>query len=504
MSLAQIINLSENSGFMKYKQEIPVPPGKYYVFKGKPTEAEKKIMEMIAVCPPNGGFLWLCTAEAWVKRYQTGQFFPTIPTIEPDWDMLKIDPNILRPWQRECVTEAYSYIMHRQQYRKGWIVSLGGGKTLAGLVLAQLYENPLVIVSKYLHATWQAEAQKWGLSCPKITTYESAHKCSGHDCLIIDESLALKNPQSQRGSAIRELAIQADMVVGFTGIATGGKGPFDFRWLRCVSPESVAHSEKSWQFQFGLDTKLTDVGPNKAYVTKKWDDQKITEWVSPFIRTVDTKALVAHLPELEERYIICPKPNQYDTIATGGATTRGSSKRIAQMRQASDGFITLDDDTIQLLSDHNQTKIDMVKDFVENLGESILIYSAWTHGVQLLGEAFADYKPSIVDGTIANPGAQIERFRAGETKILIANSMYSRGMNLQEVCRVIAFLSLSTRPDDLVQAIGRIYRPGQKHGCIIAYFCCEGTLDKRVIELVKMHGDKSSTFIEKLLEAENA
>jgi len=72
-------------------------------------------------------------------------------------------------------------------------------------------------------------------------------------------------------------------------------------------------------------------------------------------------------------------------------------------------------------------------------------------------------------------------------------------MNLQKICRIIGFLSVSSKPDDLEQMIGRIVRPGQRDGVQITYFVCEDTMDRRRIELVQKHRGCSQEFIEKLL-----
>lgn len=484
-------------GWKKYKQDAEIPPGTYLVYKGKPTDKDKKIYEMIPASPPSGGFLWLLPAERWVIECYMGRVKTQPPERVPvDWKLIGVDPSILRPWQREAVEIAYTDIYRFGKHRRGWVVSLGGGKTLTGLMLCQMFEKPLVLVDRYLHQNWKQQAKQWNLTCPNIATYESAHKYEA-DCLIIDECARVKNPTAQRSVRIREIAKKADLVVGLTGIPTAGKGPLDFRWLRCVDPESVPEKETTWQFRFGKDTVLKEVGGNKAYVTTQWDDKAIAEFVSPYISTVDTSDLLKDLPEIEERYISCPKPSQFDLIAGGAATTSGTMKRLAQTRQCTDGFIYDDEGNPKRLSE-TDSKVKRIVDFVETLGEPILIYSTWTEGVKLISEALSEYKPSIIsEGTDA--GKAIERFQKGETKVMVANAAYACGMNLQHVCRVVAFTSLSSKPDLYQQAIGRIYRPGQKKGCIIVYFVCEDTLDRRVIELVKAHTNCSDEFIDKLL-----
>lgn len=489
--------ISIGEGWKYYKREQEIRPGIYLTGIRKPTQEEKKIYEMIPASPPTGGFMWLLPCEKWVIESIQGRLEKNRKITEPDWSLIKINPDVLRPWQRQAITEAYSDILHTGSHRKGWIVSLGGGKTLTGLCIAQMFENPVVLADKYLHGTWKAEAKKWNLDCPIVTTYESAHKIKTPDALIIDECIRIKSPLAQRSQRIREISKNVELVVGLTGIPTAGKKALDFRWLRCIDPECVPETEIAWQFRFGLDTELKEVGGNKAYVTSKWNDKEIAEFISPYVSTVDTSELIKHLPEIEERYIDCPKPSQYDMVARGVATTKGTMKRLAQIRQSTDGFIYDDNDQPQELVD-TASKISRIKDFVENLGEPVIIFSAWTKGVELLAEAFKENYPAVVTGGNDN-SYEISKFLEGKTDILISNSRFSSGFNAQERCRIILFASLSTKPDDLAQCKGRIYRPGQKKGCIVVYFVCQDTLDRRVIDLVKEHSEATEGYIEQLL-----
>lgn len=512
------VEIEHGSGWEVYRQDAPVPPGPYFVTnlrKPKGTDKESqakwlKLKQSLCLIPATGPgcrFAWLAPAERWARELLCGGrviFDPTtVKSVEPDWEMIGFDPKKLRGWQRGFITEAWTTLAYKRQYRKGWIVSLGGGKTLAGLLLCQLFDRPAVLADRYLHATWKSEAEKWGFNVPLLSTYESCHKLPEDvDCLVVDEILRLKNPNARRSVNARAVGMKCEAVVGFTAIATAGRGPLDFGWLRVVEPECLPAPENAFRFLFGAEVVLKEVAPGvKAYVVEEWDNQKILDFVDPYLTTVDTSELLSDLPEIEHRYIDCPNPSQWDTIALGGATSRGTMKKLAQCRQCTDGFV-LDDNENPIRLNDPRSKVDMVVDYIESLGEPVLVYSAWREGVALLRERLSSYNPAVVEGGSEDPGAQVERFRSGETDVLIANSRYSRGMNLQERCRIILFLSVSSIPDDYEQALGRVYRPGQKRGCIAVYFCCENTLDRRTIELVQKHKGMSEKFIDGLLAQE--
>lgn len=494
------IEVGENE-VSRYKQESFIAPGLYYQYQGfKPSDVQKKRLQLMACSSRAGRFMWLAPFEPWVKRMLDGSMI-TVPLMSEtlDWSMMGVCKDTARRWQQQLAEECYNYLRHGLQYRKGWIAPLGAGKTLGGLLIGQFFEpgEVAVLASRYLHETWRSEAKEWGLTTPLLSTYESCHKLPDSiKCLIVDESLALKNCDAQRSVKALEISKRCEVAIGFTGIPVGGGGPLDWRWLRVIAPGSVPSDPKAFQFAWGLDTQLKEVGPNKAYVTENWDHDKLAKFISPFIHTIDISEISQELPEVTTTFITCPKPTQYEQIKAGAATTSGTHKRLAQVLQCTDGFIYNDEDTpIRLQS----AKLQAVKEWVEGLNEPVLLVANWTDSVKQLASMFIDLRPAVLSGSTANPSAEIERFKTGQTRLMIANAGYSKGMNLQKVCRVAGFVSISSKPDDLQQMIARIVRPGQRDAVQLVFFVCEDTMDKRRIELVQKHRDCSDKFIEQLL-----
>lgn len=483
-----------------YKQETFLEPGIYYRHLGASPSQEVRKRLCLRACSKGREFLWLTVFEPWVKSFVDGQFIVKPREIrQPDWKLIGIDPNVARGWQKQLMTEAWSYLRAGLNYRRGWVAPLGAGKTLAGLLAMQLYDRgeAAVLASRYLHETWKSQAAEWGLPEPLISTYESCHKLPDSvKCLIIDEAVAYKSSEAQRTLKAQAVSARCETVLGFTGIPTAGGGPADFRWLRVVEPGCLPGDLKAWQFKWGLDTKLQEVGPNKAYITTEWDTAGIAKFIAPYVNTVDIEEIAAEMPEITYTTIECNVPEQYEQIRAGAATTSGVHKRLAQILQCTDGFIYNDDSRpIRIVSD----KLRVVEEWARNLGEPVILVSAWTEAIEQLAEIFRDEWPAVLTGSTADPASEIARFKSGHTRVLIANAGFSKGMNLQKVCRVIGFLSVSSKPDDYRQMLGRVARPGQKDGVQIVHFHCRNTMDSRRLELVQKHGECSEQFIEKLL-----
>jgi hypothetical protein len=185
-------------------------------------------------------------------------------------------------------------------------------------------------------------------------------------------------------------------------------------------------------------------------------------------------------------------------IRNGGGTENGASKRVAQARQIADGFI-LDD--LGDASELDRNKVNAVVEWATSTEEPVVIYAAWDWTVTTLAAELKDENPAVLRGG-ADYGVELEKFLNGSTRVLIANTRISTGMNLQGRCRLMAFASNGLSPIDRQQAEGRIVRPGQKDGCVIVDFLSEDTLDEKQLEILQNHGELSETMVESMLARE--
>lgn len=500
------IEVRPQDGWKRWKQDTSVQPGPYYkVGIRSPDDKTKKRLGLIAACSNTVRFAWLAPQEEWIRRVLLGQFDlpPRRPAVSVDWSLVGLVPSMLRDWQRNLIELAWADLEQRRKSVLAVIASLGAGKTLAGLGLCQLGEYAVVFVREYLHAEWRAEAHKFGLLCPDIYTYESAHRVKKQpDVVIVDEVLALKSPETLRHRRIAEIAKGASVVYGCTGTPTGGGGgPLDYRWLRALWGGVFPESDNTIKHLFGVDTQLKEVAPGRnVYVTETWDSKAAAQFVAPYIISVDTSYMTEHLDPQTKFIKVSMNRSDYELIRKGAATSRNHSKRHAQVLQCTDGFIINDNNEVVPLREN--PKFDALEGFVDTLGEPCVVYARWRESVNDLAKRFAHLNPAVVSGDGSMNSMEVERFKRGETSMLIANAAYSEGMNLQHVCRTMIWVSLSSSPKDLIQAKGRINRPGQTRQPIYVFFQVENTLDERIYELVTKHVDFSDEQIDALLESE--
>lgn len=494
-----------NEDFIYYKSPKFIPAGEYYILDGiRPDDITKKSYGLIASQYKDGSFHWLAPGELWVEKIERKIDSPSPgkTALEDILATFEIDESLfhsLRQWQQKTLFR----ILEKSNRKLGIIAPLGAGKTLLGLIVANGSENSVVIAPRNVHETWLSEAEKWNLRVPRISTYESSRKIKKAEILILDEVLQVKNPEAQRTSEIRRLSRESLCTLGFTGTPQGAKEALDLRWFNAVEPKKpLPDKDFNFKYLFGINPHTEKIkGIDKDHlVVDDWNRERITEFLKPYSQIVELSEISSDLPEISYKKIMLSRPKSWLKIFAGLSGAGTENKKFSQLRQITDGFYYKEDHTPV---HESAEKITWIKEFISNYqSESIVIYSNWTASVKKLAEELKEYSPAVLTGDTVDMTAEITRFKGHETSILIANTRISQGMNLQETARIMIFMSNSLNPIDRVQAIGRIYRPGQKKPVVIYDLICEKTLDLKQLEIIEKYKSLSEKQVEALLEKE--
>ena len=502
--------ITVGGGWYRYKTQTPIRPGLYWQFEQRrPDDLTKRRLGLIAALTPSGEFRWLAPRADWVRWVVQGLFVKEQTVygtqVDEGWirETIGAAYDAARPYQQRFIQDAAVCIQRGWAYRRACLMGLGGGKTLTALCVGAFGERVVVLAPRHVHDTWKNEAAKWGLPCPEISTYESAHKIGGEvDVLILDECLRCANPDTQRSAATRSLSERASVVVALTGTPTAGRGPLDWRWLDVVRPGCVPQEETPWRFLFSDATEYKEVAPGKkAYVTPAngWNVERIAQWVNPFVYRVDTSELLAHLPPVQYQTLRVPQPRDWDVVVRGAATERGTMKRVSQARMLSDGFVYDDQGSPVRV---NSDKATAIREFVEGLGEPVVVVARWRESIAHLARELAAFDPAVVASESADVAWQLQRFRSGQTSVLIISARYGEGIDgLQDRARVLVFMSNGSA-NDRKQMEGRLFRHGQQRGCVVVDVVSEGTMDERQIELIRTQSDLAESQVDKILSCE--
>lgn len=417
----------------------------------------------------------------------------------------------LRRWQVQKVADFLSCILEERPYRKGIIAPLGAGKTLFGLVLASMVgaENTLIVCPTFLKREWESESAKFGFFPPECTTYESAKKLGErqYKLLILDEVLKIKNPEAQRTKDVRRLCREAKHVIGLTGTPISGKEYLDMRWVNSIV-SVLPENEVRFKLKYGKCVYAEHPLPNgqkgKHLEVEEWYVEKLNEDTKSVVEVVDSAELMQDVPEKIYRTVAVPMPPQYYK-SISGHYAKNRSKAVMQARTITDGFIYQDSGEAIRTQENLKLKAlkKEIREFREKGVESFVIFSAWKESRKILEEEFQK-ECCVLDGeaTENEQNLALELFISGEKKILLASANFAEGMNLQYICHVCFYFSNSLSPMKRSQSEGRFYRPGQEKITHIIDFVCAGTLDEKLLFLLKNRGEMSERLIKKALEEE--
>lgn len=421
-----------------------------------------------------------------------------------------------REWQKKVFAEINEKREAGLKYRKQINAGLGAGKTYLALKVCASGNNPLVLCPPSIWSVWREEAEKFGIECPELCTYESARKLEveGYDVVILDEVLKVKNPNAKRTQEVRRLCANAEIVLGLTGTPMAGKDYLDLRTANTVG-NGEFFPDGNEAFTFGLAKSMVEVehrkGEKHAEVYE-WNTDLISLLSAPIFRTVEISDLMKQIPEKVYEKIICSTPRGFFDLLNGlGA--KNDSQAVSRARECTDGFVydhTADGTRyVRKLSD--APKLKELKFQIEKYQsleppEHVVVWVNFQASQKIVKEELENSGFSVSalfsESNESEQGEEIRKFKSGETQILVASANLSEGLNLQEVCRIEIFFSNSFSPVKREQAEGRVFRPGQKKQTKIIDLVCAGTLDEKLLELLKDHKEMSEAFISAQMEAE--
>lgn len=391
---------------------------------------------------------------------------------------------------------------------------MGLGKTLQ--VLSHLYsldhqegKPHLVIAPTSLVYNWQNEIAKfipsWNnhvaiqLHQPDahkrllIVSYDilrlniDAYKRLEYDTIVIDEAQIIKNRDTKKYKAIKNLRAQHHIILTGTPI----ENSIDDIWshFMLLMPEM--------QYLYAMLSKQCQSKGDEAFL------EMSRKFLKPFILRRSKREVLQDLPELIEKtiYIEMTKAERhlYDNVhkMVLKALTSGVSGRIESI--ALEGLLRLRQvcvtpkllpDTIykgisSLISTKLQTALDYIEMLSHNHGK-VLVFSQFVGALEemerVLGERKIRYEK--IYGDTRDRVSPIGRFQKDkDIKVfLISIKAGGVGLNLTAANNVI-LLDDWWNPAVEDQAFARAHRIGQKQNVMVFRFICKDTVEEKVLQL---------------------
>ncbi|GAB4240352.1 MAG: hypothetical protein Tsb0034_16760 [Ekhidna sp.] len=427
----------------------------------------------------------------------------------------------LRPYQ----LAGYNWLRFLEDYNFGGCLAddMGLGKTIQALALLQHQKNEipdstsLLIMPTSLLYNWEMEARKFTPEI-KILNYTGVNrvKDASHfgkydvvitsygttridadilsefyfNYIILDESQAIKNPDSLISKKVRILKSRRKLILTGTPIENS--------------------TLDLWSQMSFLNPGLLG---NEAYFKKEYlvpiekrkdaaKTQKLNALIKPFLLRRDKSQVADDLPEKTINIRYCSmserqkeayekEKNAFRSKIMDVIETDGISKShmillqgLTQLRQIANHPKMVDPDY-----SGDSGKLEEITYMIENSisnGHKVLIFSQFVKHLKIVSDYLADQKIafSYLDGSTKNRQSEVEKFQNDPNVpvFLISLKAGGTGLNLTKADYVF-LLDPWWNPAVEAQAIDRAHRIGQTKKVFAYKFVAKDTIEEKIIKL---------------------
>ena len=432
----------------------------------------------------------------------------------------------LRPYQKA----GYNWMHFLNQYRFGGCLAddMGLGKTVQTLALlqhqkeelSQAGEGPttsLLIMPTSLIYNWEMEAKKFTPKL-KVFIYTGTHRdknvaqFAGYDLVltsygiarldvdilsdyyfnyvILDESQAIKNPDSNIAKAVRDFNARHRLIL--TGTPLENSTLDLWSQMTFINP-GLLGSKAFFKNEF--------VQP----IEKKGDTsktEKLYAIIKPFILRRQKWQVATELPEKVENITYCTMTDEQEVqYEEAKAFYRNEILDLIESKGIKKSQLLLLQGLTKLRQIANHPKMvneayrgdsGKLKDMVHMLtsaiseGHNILIFSQFVKHLSLVSEQLARWHIpyAYLDGSTRDRQGQVENFQQDERLRVFLISLRAGGVGLNLTKADYVFiLDPWWNPAVEAQAIDRAHRIGQENRVFTYKFITRGTVEEKILRL---------------------
>ncbi|WP_420317396.1 SNF2-related protein [Ekhidna sp.] len=427
----------------------------------------------------------------------------------------------LRPYQ----LAGYNWLRFLEDYNFGGCLAddMGLGKTIQALALLQHQKNKnpestsLLIMPTSLLYNWEMEAKKFTpklkiLNYTGINRVKDSNQFSRYDVvitsygttrvdveilaefyfnyIILDESQAIKNPDSLISKKVKDLKSRRKLILTGTPIENSTLDLWS--QMSFVNP-GLLGNESYFKKEY--------LNP----IEKKQDEsktKKLNSLIKPFLLRREKSQVAEDLPEKvvnirycnmseEQKEFYEKEKNAFrskimDVIETDGI---GKSHMVllqglTQLRQIANHPKMVDQEY-----NHGSGKLEEVTYMIENSiskGHKVLIFSQFVKHLKIVSDYLTsqDVEFAYLDGSTKDRKSQVERFQndSSVSVFLISLKAGGTGLNLTKADYVF-LLDPWWNPAVEAQAIDRAHRIGQTKKVFAYKFVSKDTIEEKIIKL---------------------
>lgn len=320
-----------------------------------------------------------------------------------------------------------------------------------------------------------------------VVNYETAWrrpelKKLRHFTLMLDESSKIKNERSNQSKFILEL--QPDNVILLSGTPTGGK------------------YEELWSQLHLLGWRINKTVFLNQYTVQEWDDvlghykivgyqhvdrliRKLHQYGAVFMKSNE----VFDLPKQNDVYVKCRITKDYKQFAKDHYAIRDGEEIVGDTAATAKLYLR------QFAGVWNPNKLQQVEDLISSTDDRLIIFYNFKAEYETLAALCKKLKRPV-----ATMNGSLKDMSAYETESdsvsLVQYQAGAMGLNLQKANKIIYF-TLTDKSELFEQSKKRIHRIGQDKPCFYYYLLTTGSIEWRMLDVLKMRRDYTDKLFEK-------
>mgnify|MGYP000924772873 CR=1 FL=1 len=322
------------------------------------------------------------------------------------------------------------------------------------------------------------------------------------DTVIIDELSSFKSNKSIRFKKLRLVRPFIKRIVGLTG--TPAPNGYEDLWSQIYLLDRGQRLGKTiTEYRRKYFYTITRPGYNeyklrpeaKAEIDQLISDICISMKFQDYLKTeeplyIDRPVKLSE-PELKtykkmERDAVLEFDDDYISALTAAEVTN-------KLLQLANGAIYDQDKNYRVI--HNK-KLEALEELIEEAGEEpVLVYYSYISDKERIQQRFKNAR-------ILDTEKDIKDWNAGKIKLMIAHpASAGHGLNLQDGGSIIVWFGLPWSLELYLQANARLWRQGQKQTVRIYHLLSEGTVDSRVLQVLRGKNIRQEELIASLKAA---
>lgn len=416
--------------------------------------------------------------------------------------------NFLRKYQKDIVNKA----LNHEGY--GIFMDTGTGKTVCALEIAKHLGKTLVLCPlSVIETAWIDDCHKfypdlkivncWGENRKQrykaletnsdvyVMNYESFKILKNEiakmnfECMIVDESSAMKNMTAQITSEILSMIDTIPRRYVLSGTPNPNSNLELFPQMKFVLPDLFGSSFYGWQATY-FHQDMTD--PHKWYQTQE-DKERLFSRLSEgsvFLKKEECIDLPPKIFQIRE-YTMCKKQEEYymDMVNNIRDNINQWSKfeftaKLMKLREILSGFVINKDGTI---SEFKSNKTEVLKQAIEEIGDKpIIVWCQFQYEIETLAKEFDGV---ALTSKIKDRNQIIRDFKDGKIHLLFTHpKLLGKGLTFTN-CTYNIYYSVSFSYEEFAQSQDRIHRIGQDNRCTYIILQAKNTIDETIYKCLR-------------------